>query len=34
MAWQKIFNLLISPDAGAQEFSAEQVHKLWAEQAG
>lgn len=34
MAWQKAFNLLISYDAGAQEFSAEQVHKLWAEQAG
>lgn len=34
MAWQKAFNLLISYDAGAQEFSAEQVHKLWAEQTG
>lgn len=34
MAWQKAFNLLISYDAGAQEFSAEQVHKLWTKQAG
>lgn len=34
MAWQKAFNLLISYDTGAQEFSAEQVHKLWAKQAG
>lgn len=32
-AWQKACNLLISHEAGAQEFSAEQVHKLWAEQA-
>ncbi len=34
MAWQKAFNLLISYDTGAQEFSAEQVHKLWTKQAG
>lgn len=34
MAWQKAINLLISYDAGAQEFSAEQVHKLWTKQAG
>lgn len=33
-AWQKAFNLLVSYDTGAQEFSAEQVHQLWAEQAG
>lgn len=33
MAWRKAFNLLISYDAGAQEFSAEQVHKLWTKQA-
>lgn len=31
-AWQKAFSLLISYDAGAQEFSAEQVHKLWVKQ--
>lgn len=34
MAWQKAFNLLISYDTGAQEFSAEQVHKLWTKQTG